>query len=190
MPALVGEFGISYDMKGGASYRTGDYADQEAALGSFYDALDAALLPSTIWNYTASNTHQMGDGWNTEDLSVYSASTGEGRAVRGFCRPYAMAVSGVPVEMRFDRKKRVFTLVWDAAGATGGAEGAEPDVGELATTTEIFVPSIWYPEGWRAEFAGEGAELEEKPDAQRLLARVSRPGRVRVTVRPLAKDER
>jgi len=73
----------------------------------------------------------------------------------------------------------MFTFEWDAAPAEGEAG-----------LTEIFVPSIWYPEGWRAEFTGEGAELEECPDAQRLIIRVASAGRARVTVRPLGRDER
>jgi hypothetical protein len=174
VPALLGEFGVPFDLEGGKSYRTGNFSAQEAALGAYYDAIDAALLPSTIWNYSASNTHEKGDGWNTEDLSIYSATTGDGRAVRGFCRPYAMAVAGMPGTMRFDRKKRLFTLEW------------EPAPGR----TEIYVPSIWYPEGWRASFEGSGAELEEQPDAQRLFVTVSAGSAARVIVRPLGKDDR
>jgi hypothetical protein len=176
IPALLGEFGVPFDLEGGMSYRTGNYAAQESALGAYYDAIDAALLSSTIWNYSATNTHETGDGWNTEDLSIYTVTTGEGRAVRGFCRPYAMAVSGLPAEMAFDRKRRVFTLEWDAVD------------GE----TEIFVPSIWFPEGWRSDFASENAdcsaELEEKPDAQRLVVTVRGGGKAVVTVGPAERE--
>lgn len=172
LPAFLGEFGVPFDMFRGASYRSGNYSAQEAALACDYDAIDALYLHSTIWNYTATNTHEAGDGWNTEDFSIYSASSGAGRAVRGFSRPYAMAVAGMPVCMVFDRQKRVFTLEWDAADGV----------------TEIFVPSHWFPEGWRSTFSGGDAELEENPESQRLLVTVSGGGRVSVRVFPLGKD--
>ena len=39
-----------------------------------YDALDELLLHSTQWNYTASNRNDLriGDGWNQEDLSIFT----------------------------------------------------------------------------------------------------------------------
>lgn len=175
IPAMVGEFGVPFDFRHGRSYRTGDYAAQERALGAYYDALDAALLSAAVWNYSASNSHENGDGWNTEDLSIYSASTGEGRAVRGFCRPYAMAVAGMPRSMRFDRKRREFAFEWDAGRGV----------------TEIYVPALWYPEGWRASFEGGSAVLEEKPEAQRLYITIEQdaPGPVSVRIAPAAKKE-
>jgi hypothetical protein len=80
-----------------------------------------------------------------------------------------MAVAGIPVFMHFDRKKRVFVLEWDA----------------VAGSTEIFVPSHWYPEGWRADFSGGNAVLDEKPGDQRLFVQMSETGKVRVLVQPL-----
>lgn len=173
MPALLGEFGTPFDLDRGASYRTGSYAAQEEALGSWYDAIDASLLHSTVWTYAASNTHEKGDGWNTEDLSIYSSTTGSGRAEKGFSRPYAMAIAGTPVKMSFDRKKRVFVLEWEAVDGV----------------SEVFVPTHWYPEGWRAFFEGGNAELEEKPDAQRLLITVSGAGRAAVRIVPSSDGE-
>ena len=173
MSAFLGEFGVPFDLSHASAYRTGSYKAQEAALGVYYDAVDASLVHSTIWNYSASNTHEAGDGWNTEDLSIYCATTGEGRAVRGFSRPYAMAVAGTPLSMKFDRKKRVFTFDWDASDGV----------------TEIYVPSHWYPEGWRASFIGENAELEEKAESRRLLVTVTGGGRSRVIVSPVGLDD-
>jgi hypothetical protein len=45
------------------------------ALGRMYDALDRLLLNSTQWNYTVANENDVavGDGWNQEDLSIWSA---------------------------------------------------------------------------------------------------------------------
>lgn len=169
IPALLGEFGIPFDLDAGKSFKTGVYAQQEQALGSYYDAIDAELLSSTIWNYSVSNTHKKGDGWNTEDLSIYCADTGKGRAVKGFSRPYAMATAGIPVKMQFARKKRIFTFEWKEA------EGK----------TEIFVPTHWYPDGWHSEFSGGNAILEEKPEEQRLFVDVNGGGAARIIIYPV-----
>lgn len=186
IPPFLGEFGVPMDLNRGSSYRTGNYKAQEDALGSFYDAVDAALTGSTLWNYSASNTHEAGDGWNGEDLSIYSASTGEARALRGFSRPYAMAVAGIPVAMCFNRKKREFTLEWDGFPCDGSSsDGASVDASPDAGVTEIFVPSHWYPEGWRSSFSGGDAELEEGGEKNRLFVRTQGLGRFLVRVYPL-----
>ena len=52
----------------------------------------------------------------------------------GFSRPYVMALSGKPLEMRFDTNCS-FQLRWDA----------------VPGTSEIYVPSHWYPDGWETD---------------------------------------
>ncbi len=175
MPAFLGEFGVPFDLNGGSSYRTGDFSGQERALSSYYDGIDAALLHSTIWNYAAGNTHRDGDGWNTEDLSIYCAEDGGGRAVRGFSRPYAMATSGMPLAMSFDRDTARFSYEWDSR------EGV----------TEIYVPGHWYPDGWetRVEAAGGGsaaASCDSRPAEQRLYVTTGTAGRLRLVITPVA----
>ncbi len=172
LPALLGEFGVPFDLDRGKSFKTGDYRDQEEALSLYYDAIDANLLHSTIWNYSASNTHADGDFWNTEDLSIYCAASGGGRAVRGFSRPYPMATSGIPVRLAFNTKRRECAYEWDG----------EPGI------TELYVPSHWYPEGWTVCFepAPDGKTVvDEKPAEQRLIVSAERSGRERLIIRPL-----
>ncbi len=176
IPAFLGEFGVPFDLGRGKAHRSGDYSEQEKALGSYYDGIDAALLSSTIWNYSATNTHEGGDGWNAEDLSIFNSVTGLGRAVKGFSRPYAMAIAGIPVAMHFKWKKRVFFLEWTVS---------EGDCGGI---TEIYVPNHWYPEGWHAEFIGGNAIVEEKNEAQRLFVQVPDGGTVKLYIRPAIKN--
>lgn len=171
MPALLGEFGLPFDLDGGRAFRMGDFSRHERALAAYYDAIDAALLHSTIWNYSASCSHEAGDGWNTECLSIYCAQDGGGRAVRGFSRPYAMATAGIPQLMSFDAKKAVFHFEWDA----------------LPGRTEIFVPTHWYPNGWRVVFEPAPAckaVIEEKSGEQRLYVSVEGKCRVALSVFP------
>lgn len=140
-PSLVGEFGLPFDMNGRKAYRTGDFRLQEKALSAYYDALDANLLNATLWNYTADNTHQWGDGWNGEDLSVFCAEDSGGRGLRGFVRPYAYATAGRIAEMSFEMRSGTFHLRY------------EPDQAILAPT-EIFVPDVQYPAGFSLESSG------------------------------------
>ena len=113
-PTIIGEFGIPYDLNEAEAYTKwaeGNHSpaiwnDHVAALSAMYDALDTLLLSSTQWNYTASNSNDamVGDGWNQEDLSIWSAyqvisqrsaAPDEGaRALDGFCRPFVHAAQG------------------------------------------------------------------------------------------------
>ncbi len=178
VPALLGEFGIPFDLDGGRAYRSGNYGVHERALGSYYDAIDANLLSSMQWNYSASNTHQRGDGWNTEDLSLWCRSTGRERALKGFCRPYAFAVAGLPLNMHFDRKKRIFTFEWQVSQDMTAED-------ETGLATELFIPSCWFPGGWITSFSGGDAIVVEMPEKQVVQIFVKEEGRALMQVRSL-----
>jgi len=113
-PSLLGEFGLAFDMNKRRAFSTGDYSMHEEALTMYYNAVDANLLHSTIWNYTADNTNVHGDGWNDEDLSIFSE--GKERATAGWKRPYPMATAGEPVSINWNRKKNVFHYRFNADG--------------------------------------------------------------------------
>src|SRR5208283_5940271 len=99
------------------------------------------LIGSTQWNYTASNRNDLaiGDGWNQEDLSIFSRDqqtdpadiNSGGRALAGFVRPYARATQGIPRTMKFDRISGTFEFVFECDPSAAGS-------------TEIFVPRIQY----------------------------------------------
>lgn len=172
IPSLLGEFGLPFDLNGRHSFARGDYRTQEKALSAYYNALDASLMNATIWNYSASNTHAFGDGWNGEDLSVFcideinrpkpgsrqaDATDGltglvsqsekidsGGRALRGFVRPYAMATAGRPLGMSFNRETGEFRYSFEADFS-------------IEAPTEIFVPRIQYPEGY--DITAKGCRL-------------------------------
>jgi len=112
MPCLLGEFGLAFDINGRSGFKKGNYALHEKALSMYYDALDANMLHSTIWNYTAGNTNKYGDNWNDEDLSIFSE--GKERALKGWKRPYPMATSGMPDSFSWNRKYKKFTFCFNA----------------------------------------------------------------------------
>jgi len=104
--------------------------------------LDDTLLSGTIWNYTAGNTNAHGDGWNDEDLSIFSRDqqrdpkdvNSGGRALEAVMRPYARAVAGVLLRMGFDYRSRVFECAF--------RHDARADA-----PTEIYLPKYQYPNG-------------------------------------------
>jgi hypothetical protein len=162
-PTLIGEFGIPFDLDGGAAYAAWARGDTSAkpwekhviALDLMYNALDRHLLNCTLWNYTASNSNDQacGDGWNQEDLSVFSRDqqlhpkdlNSGGRALEGFVRPFVHAVQGSVKEMRFDRGAGTFTFTFDADAS-------------IATPTEVYVSDVQYPNGFTVEAPGLGIE--------------------------------
>jgi hypothetical protein len=80
-PTVIGEIGIPYDMDGKKSYGwtdggkyKGDYSNQLKALDASLNACDGGnCLNFTVWNFVPDDhTHEWGDGWNMEDLSLWS----------------------------------------------------------------------------------------------------------------------
>ena len=181
-PTLVGEFGIPYDLDGGVAYdawRAGDTSEgpwegHVTALDLMYNALDNLQIHSTQWNYTASNRNDLriGDGWNQEDLSVFSGDqqtspndiNSGGRALKGFVRPYMRACAGEPLSIKFDRHTGTCAIEFDAD------EGG---------TSEIYVPSLQYPDGFNIK-ASEDVKTDFDVASQLLNLTVTKAGRVRV----------
>lgn len=166
IPCWLGEFGVPFDLKNGKYLKKKDFRANEEALGAYYDGIDRAMIPCSIWNYNFYNTDENGDGWNGENLSIFCKDAGSQvpeqedlkglRAVKGYCRPYPLAVAGTPLFCEFNRKKTVFLFKWET----------DP---QISAPTEIFIPEIWFPGGWEIEFEGECAEIEEYPEDQKIL---------------------
>jgi len=162
IPTLIGEFGIPFDLRGKRAYRTGNFSAQVQAMDRSFRALEANQLSGTVWNYTADNDNRRGDQWNDEDLSIYSRDqqanpadlNSGGRALEAIVRPYARKVAGEPLEMSFDRRRRVFDFAFrhDAA---------------LSAPTEVYVPRLHYPGGCRVEVSDGDYTLDA--NAQVLL---------------------
>ncbi len=184
-PTLIGEFGIPFDLNGAAAYQAfaqGDRSDAPwkphiVALDLMYNALDALLLNSAQWNYTASNRNDLaiGDGWNQEDLSIFSRDqetsrddiNSGGRALAGFVRPYAQATQGTPRKAAFDRRSGAFEFLFDADPTVAGA-------------TEIFVPTLQYPFGFDVEVNGGNARLTR--ETQKLIVKALVTGECKVII--------
>jgi hypothetical protein len=163
-PILLAEFGVPFDMNRARAYRTGDFRVQARALDRSFRAVEQNLLSCTIWNYTPDNSNRRGDRWNGEDFSIYSADQrggpedagSGGRAVSAFARPYPRATAGEPLLLDFDRARRRFLFEFRH----------DPKVG---SPTEIFVPRLQYPRGYRV-WLSDG-DCEKAPDRQLLVYR-------------------
>lgn len=162
MPTLIGEFGVPYDLNDGESFRRwahGErdpevWAAQAAALDLMYEVMDLLLLSSTQWSYAASNRNDLrvGDGWNQEDLSIFSrdqqapgARDDGGRAVDGFCRPYVQCAQGTLLEVRYSREQRHFAA----------RIAADP---RIDAPSEVFLPPAFVNGALR--LSGVAAQVE------------------------------
>ncbi|WP_411823312.1 cellulase family glycosylhydrolase [Leptospira sp. 'Mane'] len=160
IPTLIGEFGIPFDLKAGKAYKEwkkGNYnpkiwKNHVRALNCMYNAMDDLFLSNTLWNYTASNKNDLmiGDGWNQEDLSIYSEDQklegaevdlygGGGRALEGFVRPFARFIQGIPEKMNYHLWSKKFTFEWKADT-------------KISEPTEIVLPKFVYPNGVKVEY--------------------------------------
>jgi hypothetical protein len=174
-PTIIGEFGLMYKLYNCRAYRTGDYKKHVQALDAYYNALDANLVGGTIWNYTADNNNLHGDNWNEEDNSIFSRDQQDdpidinsgGRAIGGFCRPYAVRTAGVPLSMNFNIKKKCFVYSY------------RPDE-KISAPTEIYVPRYHYPKGYDVELSSGAFSMNELE--QTLLIKAAKGEAVMVTI--------
>ena len=189
-PTLIGECGIPFDFEGGAAYQAfaeGDHSDgpwerQTLAQEFLYNALDRLGISSTQWNYTASNRNDLaiGDGWNQEDLSIFSRDqqidpedlNSGARGLKGFLRPYPRAISGQVEDVSYNREARTFLLKFHSDGKE---------------VSEIFMPRSLFPEGYSIELKGAEAIYED----QRQLLHVRSEGACDVVmfVEPYVEDD-
>ena len=173
-PVLIGECGIPFDMGGASSQRpvffgcrpaktafeTNDFSTCTNALNRTMAAMEGAQVSCTIWCYQPDNTNKYGDGWNGEDLSLFSVDQvvpgdednlfAGGRSLQAAIRPYPHRVAGDVVRFGFSlyRKDRRFELVFKADHSLNTSE------------TEIFLPKYQYPHGVHVKVKRGGGSYE------------------------------
>lgn len=175
-PTLIGEFGLPFDLNDREGYRTGDFSNHSYLLDMYYDAIDKLLLNATQWHYAPDNSNEWGDLWNKEDLSIFSRDqqndptniNSGGRGLEGFCRPYARRTAGKPTSMVFHRSSGEFELHYLS----------DPSID---APTELFIPTIQYPNGYEIELSSGEARRDEA--AQLVFIEKAEAGEQRILVR-------
>lgn len=120
-PTVIGEIGIpmelddkySYGGRDGKGKGRGDYREQVKALDASLSAADGDnLLSYTTWTYCPDSSHKWGDGWNLEDLSLWSADderkTG---SISGLKKDVGLVRSNHAATAPRDEKHRVSAIV-------------------------------------------------------------------------------
>jgi hypothetical protein len=171
MPILLGEVGVPMDLQQGKDYqcwRIGDvskiWQKQKFAMSLMYDVLDKLRLSSMHWNYTASNRNALniGDGWNQEDLSIFSRDqldehdsiTNGARGLEGFSRPYIPCAQGLVYFFNFDSEsKKVFFEIEIHQ--------------QIEAPTVLFLPTCHYPLGVQVKVEDENFLLYQS--SQKLI---------------------
>lgn len=185
-PSLYTEIGIPYDMDNQKAYSTGDYGSQIAAVDANFFAVEGSGAQGcTWWVYTADNTHEWGDQWNGEDLSIYSrddkeieaeeevvtpaslqktlsvedmsssTTAGEGKGI-GY-RAAEAYVRPVPVAVN----GTISSYGFDLKTATFHLELEASKATEQEAPTEVLLPRVHFP---KAEVEVSGGKWEIRRD--------------------------
>lgn len=120
-------------------------------------------LSYTIWDYEPTNTHAQGDGWNGEDLSLFSYDdipddqdltadapkdlhslcTLGTRAIESWCRPYPAEVMGRVNSFAFDVKSTIFELDITVFSLEGSSIWTAKSIAQEGWTL-VFLPLVHY----------------------------------------------
>lgn len=198
---MMGEIGIPYDLDKKKAYKDGDYSNQTRALDASLNACDGTnALNYSIWTYCPDNSHEYGDLWNGEDLSVWSAddakkmgnfraSTSQvdlvGRISRNRSRANSKASSlyGDSVSGSLNGSGTRINIVNSLAGrvsATGALNGTRSRGASLATLTPtpspyLLSPNLAFNLASSTTFASDVDEPLNLNDGARALCAFCRP---------------
>jgi endoglycosylceramidase len=155
-PLFVGEFGVA-----ATAHRAGDY------VAAIYDELDANLASGAQWNYCPGWSPVRKDGWNGEDLAMF---TPDGRRRANFRpRPYPRYTAGLPHCFRYRADTRhVLEFVWEH----------HPELGP----TEIFVPNDEFPAGSLIECVPRDVDYRHDVARGVAVCRLDRAAAIRVRI--------
>jgi hypothetical protein len=157
MPDIIGEFGVGFSMPFKLNFLLNWFGAQTAAMDASFQVMEALKLHSTIYNYTPTNTNSRGDGWNTEDLSIFSRSEQKNpadlnsgaRTLKAFLRPYPKFIAGKISLLNYDMKKRVFILRFH-------------HFENMPMPTEIFIPATIYSKGFNQQLSDGTATFDSQ----------------------------
>ena len=151
VPTWIGETGYPHDRENAA-----------AGAGALYDALDAAGVHVTWWEYSVAKT-----AWNAEALSLVDSDGKEyADIVTAIARPYPRAIAGDAAKWTWNAAQRSFSLTYQAA-----ANGL----------SEVALPAHAFPQGWKVAVTGDAC-ASPAFDQRGLFVRAATSGEVKVVV--------
>lgn len=148
VPILMSETGVPMDMNDKEPFLNNNYTPQIKALDATSAAMEHHCMHFTYWCYQGANTNEHGDQWNHEDFSFMS--THGPRAMEAFVRPGPESIVGKLIRTTFRLARLSYHLTIDA----------EDCLDERKECTEIFVPSLHFPNRKRVHIKVSGGTTE------------------------------
>jgi endoglycosylceramidase len=155
--------------------------DDPATITRMVDRADSHMVGWQWWHYCNCDDPTTTGPGDKQAIVSDPAQPPSGANVLGdklalIVRPYPQTVAGTPRSYSFDRDTRTFELAYSTASPSG--ERLERKI-----KTQVFVPELHYPDGYRAEV--RGARVMSDPDAAILvLQRTRSADEVELTVTP------
>ncbi|RXK36432.1 hypothetical protein M231_06276 [Tremella mesenterica] len=195
-PTVIGEIGTPFDMhksrllglaKGKVDRH--DYREPTKAMDEVLSGCDGKnALSYTLWTYEPLNTHSNGDGWNGEDLSIFTyddLSTDDdlvahspknleslmlgARGQEAWCRPYPVEVRGRVEEIEFEMSSGEFGLIIDLSPLHNTCESSSSHSTTSAPTSQSQEHSQGDAPRDGTRMYGDPKEEEEKEKQGKAL---------------------
>jgi endoglycosylceramidase len=130
---------LSYAARSGDGLLLGEWGGTSGPLDTarMADLADRYLMPWVNWWYGAlvHDPHLPPTGGNVDTEKL-----------RLLVRPYPQRIAGTPTSWSYDAATQTFAFDYDTTAPGGRSTGAAP--------TEIFIPALQYPHGYRVAVAG------------------------------------
>jgi endoglycosylceramidase len=142
---------------------------------------DRAMMSWVWWAYTGFDPTTAGPGANQSIvLDPHTSPTGsnvEWTKLVHLVEPYPHAIAGTPIAWGFDRAAGNFSLRYSTARVRGRGRF------KAGTITEVFVPRLLYPHGYRVHVRG-GTVTSRRGASILLIAQRRHASMVSVTLTP------
>ena len=167
------------------STRTGDAlllseygaTDDTATLTRIANLADSHMVSWQEWHYCGCSDPTTTGPGDVQALVKDPANPPRGANVlrnklKTLARPYPQAISGTPLSFSFEPATRRFELVYETKRAKGRGTFSRG-------LTDVFLPEIQYPHGYRAQV--RGGSLFPASSSRHLIVR-AKPGANRITL--------
>jgi endoglycosylceramidase len=155
--------------------------DDLATLTRIADLADRHMVSWQEWHYCGCSDPTTSGPGDLQALVKDPAKPPRGANVfheklKALARPYPQAIAGTPIRFSFKPESRRFKLVYRTKVARARARFHRG-------LTEVFIPKVQYPDGYRAH--AQGGSLSRAANSPGLVVRADpHAKRVKLTIRP------